>query len=212
MQALANHLSHKSTRLVQNILFTIRNLSDAATKQVKPHSLSQSRHGVSMQWNGVSDDGLWFTICVSLQDHLDDLLRQLIMLLSSNDVTIVTCSAGVLSNLTCNNAKNKTIVCQLQGVTVCYMVSHFLKVIVIKLDLSQQALLKAINNSDGREEIIEASVCALRHITSRHPSAETAQNAVRQQSGIPMLTNFLQQQCRWPLMKALLGEDIGREI
>lgn len=34
MQALASHLGHKSTRLVQNSLFTIRNLSDAATKQV----------------------------------------------------------------------------------------------------------------------------------------------------------------------------------
>ena len=84
MQALSTHLGHRSTRLVQNILFTIRNLSDAATKQ----------------------------------DHLDDLLRQLIMLLGSNDVTIVNCSVGVLSNLTCNNAKNKTIVCQLHGVEV----------------------------------------------------------------------------------------------
>lgn len=53
-----------------------------------------------------------------MQDHLDDLLRQLIMLLGSNDVTIVTCTADVLSNLTCNNAKNKTIVCQLHGVEV----------------------------------------------------------------------------------------------
>ena len=84
MQALSTHLGHRSTRLVQNILFTIRNLSDAATKQ----------------------------------DHLDDLLRQLIMLLSSNDVAIVNCSVGILSNLTCNNAKNKTIVCQLNGVEV----------------------------------------------------------------------------------------------
>ena len=40
------------------------------------------------------------------------------MLLGSNDVTIVTCSSGVLSNLTCNNPKNKTIVCKLQGVEV----------------------------------------------------------------------------------------------
>ena len=56
--------------------------------------------------------------CV-LQDHLDDLLRQLIVLLASNDVTTVTCTAGVLCNLTCNNAKNKTIVCQLHGVQVC---------------------------------------------------------------------------------------------
>lgn len=69
-----------------------------------------------------------------------------------------------------------------------------------------QALLRAINNSGGREDIIEAAVCALRHITSRHPSAEDAQNAVRLQNGIPMLTNFMQQQCRWPLMQALLGK------
>jgi hypothetical protein len=70
-----------------------------------------------------------------------------------------------------------------------------------------QALLRAINNSGGREDIIEAAVCALRHITSRHPSAEIAQNSVRLQNGIPMLTNFMQQQCRWPLMQALLGEQ-----
>ena len=59
----------------------------------------------------------------SLQDHLDDLLRQLISLLSSNDVTTVTCSAGVLCNLTCNNPKNKTILCQLHGVEVCVCVA-----------------------------------------------------------------------------------------
>ena len=46
------------------------------------------------------------------------MLRQLIGLLNSNDVTTVMCSAGVLCNLTCNNAKNKTIVCQLHGVEV----------------------------------------------------------------------------------------------
>lgn len=34
MQVLSMHLSHRSTRLVHNILFTLRNLSDAATKQV----------------------------------------------------------------------------------------------------------------------------------------------------------------------------------
>lgn len=34
MQALAMHLGHQSQRLVQNCLWTIRNLSDAATKCV----------------------------------------------------------------------------------------------------------------------------------------------------------------------------------
>jgi len=35
MQALGSHLGHRSSRLVQNILLTLRNLSDAATKQVR---------------------------------------------------------------------------------------------------------------------------------------------------------------------------------
>ena len=34
MQVLAMHLGHKSTRIIQNLLLTLRNLSDAATKQV----------------------------------------------------------------------------------------------------------------------------------------------------------------------------------
>ena len=39
MQALAMHLGHQSHRLVQNCLWTCRNLSDAATKQVGRKSL-----------------------------------------------------------------------------------------------------------------------------------------------------------------------------
>ena len=35
MQALAMHLGHQSQRLVQNCLWTLRNLSDAATKIVR---------------------------------------------------------------------------------------------------------------------------------------------------------------------------------
>ena len=73
MQALANHLSHQSNRLVQNCLWTLRNLSDVATKQ----------------------------------DGLDGLLQMLVQLLSSNDINVVTCAAGILSNLTCNNPRNK---------------------------------------------------------------------------------------------------------
>ena len=69
---------------------------------------------------------------------------------------------------------------------------------------SFQALLHAINNG-GHGNIIEPAVCTLRHITSRHPNAEMAQNAVRQQNGIPLLAGFLLQQCHWPLLKALIG-------
>ena len=34
MQALAHYLPHQSTRLVQNCLWTLRNLSDVTTKQL----------------------------------------------------------------------------------------------------------------------------------------------------------------------------------
>ena len=73
MQALANHLSHQSTRLIQNCLWTLRNLSDVATKQ----------------------------------EGLDNLLHLLVQLLSNTDINVVTCAAGILSNLTCNNPRNK---------------------------------------------------------------------------------------------------------
>ena len=49
-------------------------------------------------------------------DHLDELIRACISLLSSNDLQIVAYVLGILSNLTCNNAKNKVIVTQLHGV------------------------------------------------------------------------------------------------
>lgn len=35
MQALSMHLGHQSQRLVQNCLWSLRNLSDAATKMVR---------------------------------------------------------------------------------------------------------------------------------------------------------------------------------
>ena len=73
--------------------------------------------------------------------------------------------------------------------------------VCICLLVISQALLQAINNAGGREDIIEPAVCALRHITGRHPSAELAQNAVRMVGGIPVVATFLHQQCRWPLLK-----------
>lgn len=38
MQALGKHLTGSSQRLMQNCLWTLRNLSDAATKQVCVHT------------------------------------------------------------------------------------------------------------------------------------------------------------------------------
>merc|ERR1719510_31440 len=150
MQALAIHLGHASQRLVQNCLWTLRNLSDAGTKL----------------------------------DNMEHLMQGLVGLLGSNDVNIVTCSAGILSNLTCNNQKNKVTVCQVGGI---------------------EALVRTIIAAGDREEITEPAVCALRHLTSRHQECELAQNAVRLQGGLPQIVRLMHPPSRWPLVKAVIG-------
>ena len=150
MQALAMHLGHPSQRLVQNCLWTLRNLSDAGTKI----------------------------------ENLDNLMQGLTQLLGSTDVNIVTCAAGILSNLTCNNQKNKVTVCQVGGI---------------------EALVRTIIAAGDREEITEPAVCALRHLTSRHPECDVSQNAVRLQGGLPTIVRLMHPPSRWPLVKAVIG-------
>ncbi|XP_077302817.1 armadillo isoform X5 [Arctopsyche grandis] len=153
MQALAMHLGNPSGRLVQNCLWTLRNLSDAGTKV----------------------------------DGLEGLLQSLVQVLASTDVNIVTCAAGILSNLTCNNQRNKVTVCQVGGV---------------------DALVRTIVNAGDREEITEPAVCALRHLTSRHVESEMAQNGVRLNYGLQVylvIVKLLHPPSRWPLVKAVIG-------
>jgi len=150
MQALAMHLGHASQRLVQNCLWTLRNLSDAGTKL----------------------------------ENMETLMQGLVQLLGSTDVNIVTCAAGILSNLTCNNQKNKVVVCHVGGI---------------------EALVRTIIAAGDREEITEPAVCALRHLTSRHPECDVAQNAVRLQGGLPTIVRLMHPPSRWPLVKAVIG-------
>lgn len=46
---------------------------------------------------------------------MEGLLGTLVQLLGSDDINVVTCAAGILSNLTCNNYKNKMMVCQVRS-------------------------------------------------------------------------------------------------
>ena len=50
---------------------------------------------------------------------------------------MVTCAAGILSNLTCNNQRNKTVVCQVGGI---------------------EALVRTVIHAGDREEITEPAV------------------------------------------------------
>ena len=61
----------------------------------------------------------------------------LVQLLVSNDINIVTCAAGILSNLTCNNQGNKVMVCQVGGI---------------------EALVRTILQAGDREDITEPAV------------------------------------------------------
>ncbi len=115
-----------------------------------------------------------------LQEGMEGLLGTLVQLLGSDDINVVTCAAGILSNLTCNNYKNKMMVCQVGGI---------------------EALVRTVLRAGDREDITEPAICALRHLTSRHQDAEMAQNAVRLHYGLPVVVKLLHPPSHWPLIK-----------
>lgn len=171
MQALGLHLTDPSQRLVQNCLWTLRNLSDAATKQVRSADVAA--------WSRVSLSSE-LSMFLSPQEGMEGLLGTLVQLLGSDDINVVTCAAGILSNLTCNNYKNKMMVCQVGGI---------------------EALVRTVLRAGDREDITEPAICALRHLTSRHQEAEMAQNAVRLHYGLPVVVKLLHPPSHWPLIK-----------
>ncbi|XP_072106607.1 catenin beta-1-like, partial [Mobula birostris] len=118
------------------------------------------------------------------QEGLDPLLTSMVQLLASDDINVLTCATGILSNLTCNNSRNKMVVCQARGIV---------------------ALVHTMLRAGEKEDIMEPTVCALRHLTSRHPEAEVAQNDVRINYGIPTVVGLLNQPFHWPLIKATVG-------
>lgn len=118
---------------------------------------------------------------------MEGLLGTLVQLLASDDINVVTCAAGILSNLTCNNYKNKMMVCQVGGI---------------------EALVRTVLRAGDREDITEPAVCALRHLTSRHQDAEMAQNAVRLHYGLPVVVKLLHPPSHWPLIKVSVLDGV----
>uniref|UniRef100_T1INN6 Armadillo segment polarity protein n=1 Tax=Strigamia maritima TaxID=126957 RepID=T1INN6_STRMM len=150
MQALAMQLDHQSQRLVQNCLWTLRNLSDAGTKE-----------------------------------SIDGLLQRLVQLLGSNDISIVTCTAEILANLTCHNIRNKVIVCRMGGI---------------------EAFVRTLILAGDNNEIIEPVMCAIKHLTNPHSDADKARNDVRLNYAIPVIMKILNcPSSPWPVIKAVIG-------
>ncbi|XP_031145441.1 junction plakoglobin a isoform X1 [Sander lucioperca] len=187
MQALGKHLTGSTQRLMQNCLWTLRNLSDAATKQVYIHThvnlFSSTLENLEFVFHNPRNF-LKYLFLFLFQEGMESLLQVLVGLLSSDDLNMLTCATGILSNLTCNNSHNKTLVTQGNGV---------------------EALIHAILRAGEKEDVTEPAVCALRHLTSRHQQAEVAQNAVRRYYGIPAIVKLLNQPYYWPVIKAVVG-------
>lgn len=115
-----------------------------------------------------------------MQDNLEGLLQVLISLLSTEDINMLACVSGTLSNLTCNNSRNKTFVTQNGGV---------------------EALVHTLVRVGNKEDVAEPATCALRHLTSRHQDAEFAQNGTRVHYGIPPIVKLLNKPHYWPVVK-----------
>ncbi|ESN94528.1 hypothetical protein HELRODRAFT_189420 [Helobdella robusta] len=150
IHVLSNLLVNPSTRLVHNCMWTIRNLSDSATKL----------------------------------EGMEPVLEVCVRMLQMDDLDMIICSCGILSNLTCNNHANKSYVYQISGV---------------------EALVATVVKAGDREDITEPSVCALRHLTSRHAHAELSQNLIREEGGLMPIINLLHPPSHWPLLKATVS-------
>ena len=118
------------------------------------------------------------------ENNLDQLLQKLVSLLKLEDPNIITCTVGILANLTCNNEFNKQIIYQINGV-------HML-------------LLTLIQAKD-RQEILEPTLCALRHLTIRHQNAEDCQNLIRMNCGLQPIVKLLHPPSKWSVIKACIN-------
>eukprot|EP00096_Caligus_rogercresseyi_P011794 TRINITY_DN4761_c0_g1_i2.p1 TRINITY_DN4761_c0_g1~~TRINITY_DN4761_c0_g1_i2.p1 ORF type:complete len:725 (+),score=235.66 TRINITY_DN4761_c0_g1_i2:66-2240(+) len=150
---------------------------EALAKQVG-HPNSRLMHNCVWTLRNLSDAGTNI-------DNIEPLIGITVQLLHHNDMNIIICAAGIISNLTCNNQRNKIAVCHAGGIN---------------------ALVDLVKNFSSNNDCVEPAMCALRHLTNNHPEYETAQNVLCYQLGaLPILLNVLHNTTYRPLIKAVLG-------
>nr|WMQ53807.1 putative bCatenin1 [Dendrocoelum lacteum] len=167
-QSTENSESHPqfSQRLLHNCLWTLRNLSDAATR--------------------INFDHLLKVLVQILMSSYNSFQRQNIHI----DTNAVTCAAGILSNLTCNNQYNKIALFKLGGVEALIRVIEW----NFNSLTNSNPQNKMNTNNTFSEEILEPCICALRHLTSRHEEAEAVQTSLIQFQGLTLLIRLLEMQ------------------
>nr|WMQ53814.1 putative bCatenin1 [Camerata robusta] len=154
-----------SQRLLHNCLWTLRNLSDAATR--------------------LNFDNLLKVLTDILINATNSFHRQNYQI----DTNAVICAAGILSNLTCNNQFNKMTLYKINGVEAILRTIEWNLLIIT----SNNPSIK-ISNNYYPEDLLEPCICALRHISSRHEEAEAAQSAIIQFQGLNVLIKLLEMQ------------------
>nr|WMQ53810.1 putative bCatenin1 [cf. Atrioplanaria] len=154
-----------SQRLLHNCLWTLRNLSDAATR--------------------INFDHLLKVLVQILMSSYNSFPRQNIHI----DTNAITCAAGILSNLTCNNQYNKIALFKLGGVEALIRVIEW-----NFSSLTNPNAQNKINSNTFSEDILEPCICALRHLTSRHEEAEAVQTSLVQFQGLSLLIRLLEMQ------------------
>ncbi|PAV89984.1 hypothetical protein WR25_06619 [Diploscapter pachys] len=117
------------------------------------------------------------------EENLTSLVIRLLNLIRESNDVMTACACGILSNLTCNNVRNKQTVISNRGV---------------------ESLIEAIRRYPDVEDATEPALCALRHCTARHSLAEQAQNDLRLCGSFPILLSLLAT-LRTPVIKAALG-------
>lgn len=119
-------------------------------------------------------------------DSLALLVRDLLAILNEqqNDEEMISCVCGILSNLTCNNVRNKQTVCENNGISI---------------------LVHVAGRNANIEDITEPALCTLRHCTIRHQLANQAQTDLAStRHGYQILLSLLATR-RPPIVKAALG-------
>lgn len=119
-------------------------------------------------------------------DNVEPLLVGLLQLVGSSDCEVVLCCVCILSNLSCSNMRNKATICRNGGVKFLLRTLE-----IFAPNYGHQPAQTA--------ELLEPTLCTLRHVTIRHPEAEMAQNEVRlyrtatmpQRNGLQLIVDFV---------------------
>ncbi|CAJ0567043.1 unnamed protein product, partial [Mesorhabditis spiculigera] len=166
-------------KLIYTVLRCIKSLSVCPQNKAALISLGclQSLHRILCQTN---DARTQLAILVSMrnlseaatnEENLSQLVKRLLgVVRASEDAQHVACACGILSNLTCNNIRNKQTVCSDGGIA---------------------ALVDCLRRFPDVEEATEPALCALRHCTARHQFAEQAQLDLRLSNAFPQLIILL---------------------